>query len=359
MTATRAYHHTFHGALLAVAALLLLGASAYHHPRHDFTTAPAKPAAATTCTTPAPSTAAGYSHMFDTLPASQWQGADHSESVRLADGRVIWVYADTISTGRFVHSTAIVQDRGCFHAANGGAQLIPDAADGTFYWPAGAAPLTTSTGSYLLVSLVHIKSDSGPAGFIVTGSAAALVKTSGGDPVFYRWVTGWPNPAHAIAGAGLYVSGSTLHVYTATDVQQPYVFGRQLSHRTIPLLNAIGGSPAWGADSTVIPATPDGTDNGVSPYSDATGFHVVTKRWSYLGQAVLRYAAPTPAGPFGPAATVLASPSSTDHMTYSAQAHPEAVLASGRLLVTVCNNGPGAFTDPTHVYRPTYAEIDR
>lgn len=296
--------------------------------------------------------------MFDSIPAAQWQGADHSESVKLADGRVIWLYADTISTGRFVHSTTIVQQAGCFHAGNAGAQLLPNASDGSFYWPAGAVAFTNPGGAYLLVSLVHIRTDPGPAGFVVLGSAAALVKTSG-DPTFYRWVTGWPNPAHAIAGAGLYLAGSTLHVYTATDVQTPYVFGRQLSHRTVPLNTAIGGTGSWGADSTIIPASPDGTDNGVSPYADASGFHVLTKRWSYLGQTVLRYDAPSPAGPFGPAVTVLTSASGTDHMTYSAQAHPWAHLASGKALVTVCNNGPGAFTDPTHVYRPTYAEVGR
>lgn len=320
---------------------------------------------AATCTTPAPSTAPGYARMFDSIPASQWQGADHSESVKLADGRIVWLYADTISTGAptFVHSTAIVQQAGCFHVANGGAQLIPDAADGSFYWPAGAVAFTNSTGPHLLVSLVHVKAG-GPAGFTVLGSAAAILNTpAGADPVFLRMAAGWPNPAPAIAGAGLYLTGTTLHVFTATDVHQTYVFGRALSHRTVALNAAIGGTGTWGVDSTVIPASPDGTDNGVSPYSDAAGFHLLTKRWSSLGQTVLRYDSASPAGPFSAAVTVLTTSQSTTcesgPCTYSAQAHPEAVLASGKLLVTVCHNGPGAFTDPTHIYRPSYSEVAR
>lgn len=348
---------------IALAAVGLLACAAVAASDTAHVAAPAK-AAAPVCTTPAPTSAAGYSHMFDTIPASQWQGADHSESVRLADGRVVWIYADTISTvaPTFVHSTVIVQQAGCFHVGNGGAQLIPNAADGSFYWPAGAVAFTNSSGPHLLVSLVHIK-QGGPAGFTVLGSAAAILNTpGGGDPVFLRMVTGWPNPAGTrIVGAGLYLSSTTLHVYTATDVQTQFVFGRQLSHRTVALNTAIGGTGSWGADSTIIPATPDGTDNGVSPYADAAGFHLVTKRWSSLGQTVLRYDAASPAGPFSPAVMVLTTTHSTTcesgPCTYSAQAHPWAALASGQLLVTVCNNGPGAFTDPTHVYRPTYAEI--
>jgi hypothetical protein len=359
---TAAYRYAFRGALLAVAALTLLAASAGHRQRHDFAAVAQAAPVKATCTAPTPTTAAGFKALLGTLPASQWEGADDSISVRLADGRVVWVYADTISAvaPTFVHSTAIVQSYGCLHVANSGAQLLPNAADGSFYWPSAAVPFCNTGGCYLLVAAEQVMADNSPAGFHVVGSAAALVKTpTGADPVFYRWVGNWPQADHGIVGAGLYLSGATLHVYTTTDVQQTYVFGRQLSHRSAPLAAVVSGTASWTADTVVIPASPDGTDSGVSAYSDPSGFHVVTKRWNYLGQTVVRYTAPEPDGPFGPAAVVLDSPSSSDHMTYSAQVHPWARMADGGLLITICNNGPGAFTDPTHVYQPTYAEVTR
>lgn len=76
---------------------------------------------------PAPTTAAGYRRMFATLDPHQWGAADVSISQRLPDGRRVWLYGDTLSTGNgFVHSTAITQTGGRLHVSARGAQLLPD-----------------------------------------------------------------------------------------------------------------------------------------------------------------------------------------------------------------------------------------
>lgn len=87
------------------------------------------------CAKPAPTSAAGYARLWETLPADQWGAADVSISVPLRDGRVLWLYGDTFSEGgRFVHSSAIVQTGGCLHVSKGGAQVLPNDRADRIYW---------------------------------------------------------------------------------------------------------------------------------------------------------------------------------------------------------------------------------
>jgi hypothetical protein len=94
----------------------------------------AKHVAPVGCTKPAPITAAGYKALWATLDPNHWGAADVSISVPLPDGRIVWLYGDTLSTHGFVHSSAIVQDKGCLHVVNGGAQIFPNVDDHHIFW---------------------------------------------------------------------------------------------------------------------------------------------------------------------------------------------------------------------------------
>jgi hypothetical protein len=95
------------------------------------------------CGRKAPSTAAGYAAMFAALPVTTWGAADVAASFKVG-GRSVWLYGDTFSTGRFVHSTAITQDRGCLHVSHGGAQLLPDDSPTHIYWIASAVVVSST-----------------------------------------------------------------------------------------------------------------------------------------------------------------------------------------------------------------------
>lgn len=71
--------------------------------------------------------------MFAALPTKVWGAADGAASVKVG-ARSVWLYGDTFSDGRFAHSTAITQDRGCLHVSNGGAQLLPNDDASHIYW---------------------------------------------------------------------------------------------------------------------------------------------------------------------------------------------------------------------------------
>lgn len=124
-------------ALLAGAVLLTLaGCTMRAQAQQEPAVAPVQQVVApakATCA-PAPTTAAGYAAMFATVDPAEFGAADVGISVPLADGRVVWLWGDTFSQGRFVHSTAITQDGGCLHVSHAGAQLLPNDDASHIYW---------------------------------------------------------------------------------------------------------------------------------------------------------------------------------------------------------------------------------
>jgi hypothetical protein len=140
----------------------------------------------TGCVAPAPTTARGYTALWAKLPVAQWGGGDVSISVKLGT-RTVWLYGDTLSTGRFVHSSAIIQHGGCLHVSHGGAQLLPNMGT-TWYWVARASAYSPSSVKILAES-VH-RTGVGPWDFITGQSRYALASLNGaGDLTFTRWLT--------------------------------------------------------------------------------------------------------------------------------------------------------------------------
>lgn len=202
------------------------------------------------CHAPAPTTAHGYAAMFAHLNPAQWGAADVSISVPIPGGRSVWLYGDTFSTGRFVHSTAIVQHGGCLHVSHAGAQLLPNDTATRIYWIDAAR----WTGKALAVR-----------------ARATVINPAGGPWAFhdagtYRWFYATVSPAG--------------------DVTVAY---KGASHR--------------------------------SPLHSTNDFHAV--------------------GPH--------------HFTYARHTHTEAHLASGRVLVTVCQNWDDGVLHPFADYRPIFS----
>jgi hypothetical protein len=176
------------------------GASMVAHPAADTTPAPAHTAtkAAVTCTAPAPTSATGFTTMFAAVPPAQWGAADVSISVPLTGHRSVWLYGDTFSTGRFVHSTAIVQTGGCLHVSHAGAQLLPNDDATHIYWIQSAVARTG--GLSITARAITLTPGGGVWGFADAGyqrTAYATVNAAG-DVTFARWtsktVTPAPNP---------------------------------------------------------------------------------------------------------------------------------------------------------------------
>lgn len=153
------------------------------------------------CTAPAPSTAAGYARLFARVPTAQWGAADLALTVPVG-GRSVWLFGDTFSggpdgTGRFVHSTAIVQHRGCLHVSRQGAQLLPDdrvelrptrAHPSRIYWITSGRARTATSLEITARSIVVF--GTGAWDFRDGGvSRTALVRLGrSGDLTFHGWI---------------------------------------------------------------------------------------------------------------------------------------------------------------------------
>lgn len=155
-----------------------------------FATATADPTPshyASGCHAPAPTTAAGYTAAFSRIPVAQWGGGDVAITVTLGT-RHVWLFGDTLSTSRFVHSSAITQDGGCFHVSHGGAQLLPDS--GSAWWWIESASRVTGSTIRVKAEIVH-RTGTGAWGFATGRSRYALaVVSAAGDVTFTRWLPG-------------------------------------------------------------------------------------------------------------------------------------------------------------------------
>src|SRR3954447_26146129 len=142
------------------------------------------------CQLPAPTTAAGYQAMFNAKSDSSWSGGDQAATVALPDGRVLWLFGDTVRGARlpdgsramgsaFVHNSALVQTGGCLRALPAAAELIPNRPDGQWYWP-----LTGVVVGHRLVVLCARVTGTGTGGFDfrTTGVDAAVFDLSSGLP---------------------------------------------------------------------------------------------------------------------------------------------------------------------------------
>jgi hypothetical protein len=170
--------------------------------------------------------------MFAHVPTAQWGGADVAISVRV-DSMVVWLWGDTISAvrswqpyhGRYVHSTAITQQGGCLHVSHGGAQLLPDSPDGTWYWIASAA---ASGPHRMRITADRVRrSGAGYWGFKIVGRRTATAVVDGeGDVTFRSW-TGKPVPVqHIVRKDGVYQPWSA----TVSEIASGRILVSDLPH---------------------------------------------------------------------------------------------------------------------------------
>lgn len=136
---------------------------------------------------PWPDTVDAYTRLWAALPEDQWAGGDVSLSRVLPDGRVLWLYGDTFSTGRMVHSSAIIQDGDQLHVSRQGAQVLPDTGD-RIYWIEDAK--VTAAGRVRVTAAPMLLGDGGVWDFRRArpeSRVAVVTVDQAGDVTFRRW----------------------------------------------------------------------------------------------------------------------------------------------------------------------------
>lgn len=145
----------------------------------------------------APTSAVGYAALWATLDVDEWGGADVSLSVPLADGRVVWLYGDTLSRAHgMVHSSGITQDGGALHVSRGGAQLLPNNGR-TVHWVEAAREVRPGV---LTVTAAPIRFGDSERAWDFhrareRSRVAEVLVDSAGDLTFTRWTGTTESPA--------------------------------------------------------------------------------------------------------------------------------------------------------------------
>ncbi len=321
-----------------------------------------------------------------------WQAADVGASARLSDGRLVWLFGDTVRADdvepRLVANSLLVTSGTCVAQLlpPGRGPVVPDVVEGIVRWPMSVVvlPPTEELAAEGVSDLVVVlcarteRGDEAGSGldFRYRGTSAAVFTVSGG---------GAPQPHRLLEltrddvdeqqvhwGAAATVDGAWWYVYGTRLTGEPLEYGRELYAARIGVADPADldawefwDGASWQAD--VAAAAPVlGADAGVSQTLsvdrvDGT-WTAVSKRGGDLADAVWTWTAPEPVGPWT-ASSALSAPAGHDtgRRTYTPLAHPDVPLASGGLLVSVSRNtgSLAELLDEPELGRPLFAEVPR
>lgn len=320
------------------------------------------------------------------LPA--WQAADIGASAQLRDGRMVWVFGDTVRTDdfepRLVANSMLVSSGACVAQlrAAGDGPVIPDVAPDVVRWPmsivtmrpiAGRSPEGTSELLVVLCARTR-RGTEGSFDYTYLGTSAVVFAVAdNGTPTLVEIMELLPDDEaldQVNWGAAATVHGSWFYVYGTRQTGRD--FGRELYVGRAPVADPTDRSRwqfwdgrRWQAAIdravAVLPAQ-GGVSQTLSVDRIDGEWVAVSKRDGDLGDFVYVWTAPSPYGPWTPRKGVAAPAGfDTGELTYAPLAHPEVPLANGKLLVSISRNT----TDPQRLFAdpdvglPVFAEVAR
>jgi hypothetical protein len=322
------------------------------------------------------------------LPA--WQAADIGASARLSDGRLVWVFGDTVRTSdfspRIVANSMLISSGGCISQLRvpGDGPVVPDISSDVVEWPMSVVvlpPVGSAAGTDVRDVLVVLcartqRGGSGGMDFAFLGTSAAVFTVAGDGVPQLREVMEITPDDHATDqvnwGAAATVHGDWYYVYGTRLPDQPGVFGRELYVARAPVDDP-GNRDTWrfwdgsrwqGSRKAAVATLPavGGVSQTLSVSVVDGTFVAVSKRDGDLGDFVYSWTSTSATGPWTPRQGV-AAPSGVDtgELEYAPLAHPEVPLADGRLLVSISRNTTDFqhLLDDPQVGRPVFVEVHR
>ena len=343
------------------------------------------------CLPKGPVTAASYQAMFDGWHDAAFSGADQVSAAVLPGGRSVWLFGDTLhgslaKLGRQhadrlsggTHNSIMIWTGSCARIIGSGKYpaALPDEKDGSYYWASSAA---VDRGKLLVFAQRTRTTTGGAMGFAPVGSALfAFALNGGSDPVLVgkQSLPGGSN--YSFGGAGIASDAGYWYLYSTNGPGVKGVYGSDVRLARAPKgsLDAVsswqywdgtGWVASWQAATTpqaaILPA-PAGVGTALTVNRAADGsFVMLSKMNNIVGDYVASWTAPAPQGPWTLSNPQLAyAPGGTPtkgSMTYGALAHPEARLASGQLLISVCR-GSFSLSDSLtrgNLYMPQFYEV--
>ena len=314
------------------------------------------------------------------LPA--WQAGDIGASGRLSDGRIVWLFGDTVRPTMqpaLVANSMLVTSGKCvsqlLDAESG--PVVPDVSSTTVRWPMSVVVGRQQGRDVIIVFCSRIdRGTSGSFGFTFLGTSVAVFSVDDGEaPQLERVVDVTPDSrdqGQVNWGSAATAHGQWLYVFGTRLTGRQYEFGRELYVARVPIADPghrkgwrFWGGQAWQSDvARAKPVLPSegGVSQTLSVDRVGGGFVAVSKLDGDIANFVYKWTAPEAWGPWSPVKEVKAPGGlDSDSYEYAPLAHPEVSLASGRLLVSISRNTSDfqRLLDDPEVGRPTFVELPR
>ena len=394
--------------LLPVIGLLLTGCLRLEAPEADAvageppaTLLPVSPGASVgterlepACPAPEPDevvTADDYNEAFEELDLPYWQSADVGASAMLSDGRVVWLWGDTIREAevepempRMVDNSILVTSGTCVSQVvnDEHGPALPLDPNLLSIWPMSvvrldpgpeAAPDVTDV---VVVYCSRVQRGDRMWDFIVRGTTVAVF-TVGADGVprlsdAAQLTPDDPNLGAIHWGAGAVRDGDWLHVYGSRNTGQAYTYGHEVYAARMPVdrptdpgAMQFWDGRGWQDDrSRVVPviSAAEGVAQTLSVDLVDGTWVAYSKLGGDLADEAATWTSDSPTGPFV-VQPVLPSPAGQDtgYIQYTPLAHPEIPTTPGRMLVSVSRNVDDydLLLARPQLGRPLFSEIPR
>jgi hypothetical protein len=317
------------------------------------------------------------------LPA--WQSGDVGASAQLSDGRVFWVFGDTVRSAAFeprmVSNSVLVTSGTCVSQliTDVPGPVLPETTNRLSQWPMSAVriPPTTADGEgardVVVVYSARVQRGARAWDFLVRGaSAAVFVVGADGVPRLDRMAALTPDdvdPTHIHWGAAATVDGEHVYVFGTASTGESQVFGRELYVSRMPVDSPDDAARAdywdgtrWQPDHSRAAPVLD-AEEGVSQMLTVDQMDgrwlAVSKRGGDLADNITVWSSDQPYGPWTAREVTAMAPAIPGEVRYSPMAHPDVATRSGALLVSVSRNPSELQTlvDLPWLGRPLFGEV--
>ena len=320
-----------------------------------------------------PLTAEDLNEAFEELDLPYWRQSDVGTSAVLSDGRVMWVWGDTVrgrsTDPRMIDNSILISSGTCVSQllTDDIGPVLPRDPGELSSWPLSAMRMDPRPGDpadvtdVVVVFASRVQPADGQFAFLERGTTVG-VYTVGADRLprlaEARYLTPDDPDLGAIHwGAASTLDGDQVYVYGTRDTSEPYVYGRELFVARLPVAELTNGAAlqywdgaAWQPD----PARAAPIMGAVEGPAERLSVDLVDGRWMIfsklggdLADVVAMWTSDSPTGPFTPQ-PVLDLPFEVDDtvteadddkiIQYMPLAHPEIPTDPGTMIVSISRN---------------------
>lgn len=320
-----------------------------------------------------------------------FRGGDVGASVALQDGRMLWMFGDTLrdaSAGaRTARNSMLLVDDGCIRSVlppdEGAIIPLRPAQQGddrpVGYWPMSTYAVPREGYDLVYVTAQRVRSTGSEAfDFENLGpSVAVFLVPEGGTPQLIDQQDIGPDQAgreHPMWGAATtYVpgdGGGWVYLYGTANPGTDEAWGYSLRVARVRPDDVLDRSAwrywdgsSWGssedAAQEMIPAQ-DGVSQTLSVFTRDGRWYAVSKRNDLLGSDVTIWTADAPTGPWSSGEAVAPTDAETGQLRYMPLAHPDVLPVEGTVVVSYSQNTDDldeVIDDPL-LYRPRFLRVD-